>query len=159
MGLLVALVISIGVFLADQGLKRVVEGSMRLEESIPVIPGVFHLTYIRNEGGAFGILAGQGIVLLAGSAVAVAAVLWILLSSPPSKLLILSCGLVLGGAAGNLLDRLTTGAVTDYLDVRVWPIFNAADVAITLGVGLLLLTALLPEKAKSSRDTSPDSGN
>jgi signal peptidase II len=147
-GLISALVISAGVFLADQWLKRIVEGSMRLGESVPIVPGVFHLTYIKNEGGAFGILAGQSLLLLVGSVVAVAAVLWMLLSGPPSKLTTLSCGLVLGGAAGNLLDRLTTGAVTDYLDIRIWPIFNTADVAITLGVALLLLSALLPENEK-----------
>ena len=85
--------------------------------------------------------------MLIGSAVAVAVVLSLLLSSPPSRLTAVGCGLILGGALGNLLDRVTAGSVTDYLDFRVWPIFNAADVAIVTGVIALLLTALRPEKS------------
>ena len=60
----------------------------------------------------------------------------------------LGCGLILGGAAGNLLDRLTTGEVTDYVHFSFWYVFNAADAAITVGVALLLLSALRPERAE-----------
>ncbi len=146
-GIGLALVLALSVFLADQGLKQLVEASMRLGESIPVIPKVLQLTYIKNDGGAFGILGGQSSVLLLGSAVAVAFVLWMLLEGPPTRLMSSGCGLILGGAAGNLLDRLTEGVVTDYIDLRVWPIFNAADVAIVLGAAALLLVALRPKKA------------
>lgn len=137
------------VFVLDQIAKRVVEGALGLGESVAVIPGVLRLTHIKNPGGAFGILDGSQVILLAGSVLAVAVVLWMLLASPPSRLTALGCGLVLGGAAGNLLDRLTNGEVTDYADLqfwplREWPIFNAADTAIVLGVALLLLAALLP---------------
>lgn len=155
-GLLTALVISLFVFLADQGIKRIVEGSMRLGESITVIPGLLNLTYIKNAGGAFGILAGQGALLLAGSAVAVGVVLWMLVSGPPSRATVAGCGLVLGGAAGNLLDRLTGGSVTDYLDIQVWPIFNAADVAIVVGVGVLLFSAF--RSGKHPKECSPETG-
>ena len=141
-GIGLAFTLALSVFLADQGLERLVENSMRLGESIPVIPGVLHLTYIKNEGGAFGILDGHGSVLLLGSAVAVTFVLWMLLEGPLTHTMVLGCGLILGGAAGNLLDRLTTGEVTDYVDLRVWPIFNAADVAIVLGVATFLLATL-----------------
>ena len=132
------------VFLLDQGLKSVVEGSMRLGESIELVPGVLSLTYIKNDGGAFGILGGSQLLLLAGSAVAIAVVLWMLLSGAGSKLTTLGCGLILGGAAGNLLDRLTAGEVTDYVHFSFWYIFNAADAAITVGVALLLISALRP---------------
>jgi signal peptidase II len=145
-GIGLAFTLGLSVFLADQGLERLVESSMRLGESIPVIPGVLHLTYIKNEGGAFGILDEHGSVLLLGSAVAVAFILWMLLEGPHTYAMVLGCGLILGGAAGNLLDRLTAGEVTDYVDLRVWPIFNAADVAIVLGVAALLLTTLRQEK-------------
>ena len=143
-GIGLAFALALLVFLVDQGLKKLVEGSMRLGESIPVIPGVFHLTYIKNAGGAFGILDGRGDVLLLGSVIAVAFVLWMLLEGPPTRIMVLGCGLILGGAAGNLLDRLTTGQVTDYIDLRVWPVFNAADVAIVLGATTLILAALQP---------------
>ena len=142
-----ALAISLSAFIVDQAIKRVVEGAMGLGESLPAMPGMLRFTYIENDGGAFGVLGGSQLVLLAGSAVAVGVVLWMLLSGEPSRLTSAACGLILGGAAGNLLDRLTTGEVTDYLDLQfwpleAWPIFNAADIAITTGVALLFLSAL-----------------
>jgi signal peptidase II len=146
-GLLVALGLALAVLILDQGLKSLVEGSMSPGESIPVIPQFFSITHIRNEGGAFGILGGSPLVLLVGSVVAVGVVLWMLLAGQISRLATLGCGLILGGAAGNLLDRLTTGEVTDYIHFSFWYIFNAADAAITVGVAALLLAALRPEKA------------
>lgn len=144
-GLLRALVTAVVVFGVDQGLKAVVEGTMRVGESITVVPGLLSLTHIKNDGGAFGILGGSQLLLLAGSAVAIAVVLWMLLSGPASAVTTYGCGLILGGAAGNLLDRLTSGEVTDYVHFSFWYVFNAADAAITVGVGLLLLSSLWPE--------------
>ena len=141
-GVIWAFAIAASVFVVDRGLKALVEGSMKPGESIPLIPGFLSLTYIKNDGGAFGILGGSQMILLVGSTVAVAVVLWMLLSGRPSKLTMLGCGLILGGAAGNLLDRLTSGEVTDYVHFSFWYIFNAADAAIVAGVGLLLLSAL-----------------
>ena len=159
-GLLGALGLALLVFILDQGLKRLVENSMRLGESIPLIQGALHLTYIKNPGGAFGILGGQEAILLLGSAVAVAFVLWMLLAGEPSRATTAGCGLILGGAAGNLVDRILGGEVTDYVDLRVWPIFNAADVAIVLGVGLLLLAALRPEgNASAPKGSAPYGGD
>ncbi len=149
-GLLRALATAALVFVADQGLKAVVEGSMRVGESIPLVPGLLSLTHIKNDGGAFGILGGSQLVLLAGSAVAVGVVLWMLLSGPTSGMTTYGGGLILGGAAGNLLDRLTAGEVTDYVHFSFWYVFNAADAAITVGVGLLLLSALSPEVSGES---------
>ncbi len=150
--IILALALALLVFLADQASKRLVEGSMRLGESITALPNILRLTYTKNEGGAFGILGGQSNVLLLGSVVAVAFVLWLLLKGPPARGTSVGCGLILGGAAGNLLDRLGTGVVTDFLDLdfwplRQWPIFNAADVAIVVGVAILFFAALLPERA------------
>ena len=115
---------------------------MRVGESITLITGFLSLTYIKNDGGAFGILGGNQLVLLVGSTVAFVVVIWMLLSGRPSKAMMLGCGLILGGAAGNLLDRLSSGEVTDYIHFSFWYIFNAADAAIVVGVGLLLLSAL-----------------
>jgi signal peptidase II len=145
--LLVALVLALAVFVLDQGVKSVVEASMRVGESIPLIPGFLSLTYVRNDGGAFGILGGSQLLLLIGSVVAVGVVLWMLLAGQRSRLATLACGLILGGAAGNLLDRLTTGEVTDYVHFSFWYVFNAADAAITVGViALLLSTFTMQEK-------------
>ncbi len=145
--LLLALGLAVAVFVLDQGTKALVEGSIRPGESIPVIPHFFSITHIRNEGGAFGILGESPLLLLIGSVVAVGVVLWMLLAGQTSRLATLGCGLILGGAAGNLLDRLTTGGVTDYIHFSFWYVFNAADAAITVGVAALLLTAFRPEKA------------
>ena len=144
--LILALGITLVVFFVDQGIKLLVEGSMRLDQSIPLIPNFLSLTYIKNDGGAFGILGGSQTLLLIGSAVAVAVVLSMLFSGEPSRSTTVGCGLILGGAAGNLLDRISSGEVTDYVHFSFWYIFNAADAAIVLGVGLLLLSALRPER-------------
>ena len=145
-----ALALTLSVFLTDQVSKRLIQGSLRPGESIPAIPGVLRISYTRNDGGAFGILGGQSGLLLIGSAVAVAVVLWMLLQGPPALATALGFGLILGGAAGNLLDRLTAGDVVDFLDLefwplREWPVFNTADIAIVLGVAVLFLAALRPE--------------
>ena len=145
--LLFALALALTVFVADQAIKSMVEGSMQVGESITLVPGFLSLTYIKNDGGAFGILGGSQMILLVGSTVAVVVVLWMLLSGRPSMLTMLGCGLILGGAAGNLLDRLSSGEVTDYIHFSFWYIFNAADAALVVGVGLLLLSALHPQKS------------
>ena len=140
--LLWAVTIAVVVFVVDQGIKSLVEGSMRVGQSISLLPGLLDLTYTKNDGGAFGILGGSRLILLAGSSIAVVVVLWLLLSGKPTRLATLGCGLILGGAAGNLLDRLGSGEVTDYVHFSFWYIFNAADAAIVIGVSLLLLSAL-----------------
>lgn len=138
--------LALAVFVLDQALKSLVEGSMRIGESIVLVPGFLSLTYIKNNGGAFGILGGSQVLLLIGSAMAVLVVLWMLVAGEPSKLTALGCGLILGGAAGNLLDRITSGEVTDYVHFSFWYIFNAADAAIVTGVTALLLSSLRPTR-------------
>jgi signal peptidase II len=143
--LLRAIAVAVAVFVLDQGIKSLVEGSMRVGQSISLVPGLLDLTYIKNDGGAFGMFSGSRLILLAGSSIAVVVVLWLLLSGKPTRLATLGCGLILGGAAGNLLDRLGSGEVTDYVHFSFWYIFNAADAAIVVGVSLLLLSAFRPE--------------
>jgi signal peptidase II len=143
-GLIAATTLGLLIFVADQFLKRLVETSMTLGESRPVVEDVLHITYIENSGGAFGLLADSQLLLMVGSAVALGVVAWMLIAQASSRTMAAGSGLVLGGAAGNLLDRVSSGSVTDYLDLRVWPIFNLADVAIVSGVMLLVLNALFP---------------
>lgn len=147
---LIALGLALAILVLDQGLKAVVEGSMRPGESVPLVPGFLSITYIRNAGAAFGILSGSQPVLLVGSVVAVVVVLWMLLAGEPSRLATVGCGLILGGAAGNLLDRLSAGEVTDYIHFSFWYVFNVADAAITVGVAILLLSTVQP-----GRDDQP----
>ena len=137
---LVALGLAVAVFALDQGLKAIVRRAIPPGESVTVIPGFLSITHISNNGGAFGILGGSQVVLLIGSVIAVGIVLWMLVTGQSSRPTTLGCGLILGGAAGNLLDRITTGEVTDYVHFSFWYVFNAADAAITVGVAALLLS-------------------
>ena len=110
---------------------------LSLHESVPVIPGVFHLTLVHNRGAAFGILRNQLIVFIAVSLAAIAYIIAVIRRSP-GRLQQAALSLVLAGAAGNLIDRVALGYVVDFLDFRVWPVFNVADSAICTGAGLLV---------------------
>jgi len=114
--------------------------------SIPVIEGVFHITFVRNMGAAFGLMPGKQPLFIATSLVVVLGVLgyWIL-QRPRSRWLVIAMGLVMGGAIGNLIDRSTaTGLVTDFFDFTLidFPVFNIADTAIVCGVGMLVIWVL-----------------
>ena len=132
--------IGIIIFLVDQLVKHLVVSGMHLGESIPVVKGIFHITYVLNPGAAFGMLEHQRWVFIL-VAVAVLLVVGIFYSrlKKESALLQTGAGLLLGGAVGNLVDRIQTGLVVDFLDFRVWPVFNIADIAICVGAGILIL--------------------
>jgi signal peptidase II len=143
------LLIAAVVIFIDQVSKLMVVNTMSLNQSIPVIPNVFHITYVQNFGAAFGIFAHRtGIFIF----VTVAVVLLILVFSRqvPAEhtLLRLALALQLGGAVGNLIDRLRFGYVVDFFDFCIWPVFNIADIAIVTGVGLLLLDLVLSGREK-----------
>ncbi len=132
--------IGIIIFLVDQLVKHLVTGSMHLGESIPVIKGIFHITYVLNPGAAFGMLEHQRwVFILVAVAVVLAAGIFYSRLKKESILLQTGAGLLLGGAVGNLVDRIQTGLVVDFLDFRVWPVFNIADIAICVGAGILIL--------------------
>lgn len=130
----------------DQGSKLVIDSSMRLYQSIPLLP-YFNLTYVHNTGAAFSFLSEAGgwqRWFFAGLAMLISAVIavWLARLKQHETLLAMALSLVLGGAIGNLIDRLAYGYVIDFLDVYYgtwhWPAFNIADSAITLGVMLML---------------------
>jgi signal peptidase II len=132
----------------DQLTKWVVDRTMPLHHSIPVIDGFFSLTYIRNTGAAFGILAGSAAAfrlpfLLLFSALAIGFMVMMLRRLPErEKGLITALSLILGGAIGNLIDRVVYGEVIDFLDFYWgsyhWPAFNVADSCITIGVAITI---------------------
>jgi signal peptidase II len=125
------------VFAADFGSKWLVARRMWPGESIPVVPGMFHITYVRNAGAAFGLLQHQTAVFVAVTVVVIALIVaYGRQAARGEPLLTLALGLQLGGAVGNLLDRLRGGSVVDFLDFRVWPVFNLADSAIVAGGAL-----------------------
>lgn len=134
---------------ADQVTKLYIMQTMRLHESITVIPDVFSLTYIRNPGAAFGLLAGSSntfrmIFFGVTSLFALGLLGTILLRMPERDWMgRFSVAAILGGAIGNLIDRMRYGEVIDFLDVYIqnyhWPAFNVADSAITVGVIFLII--------------------
>ncbi|MFA5018155.1 MULTISPECIES: signal peptidase II [Methylobacter] len=130
----------------DQGSKLAIAGSMKLYESIQIMP-FFKLTYVHNTGAAFSFLSEAGgwqRWFFAGLALMISVVIavWLTRLKKHETLLAVALALVLGGAVGNLIDRLAYGYVIDFLDVYYeswhWPAFNIADSAITLGVVLML---------------------
>ncbi|MGE4544620.1 MAG: signal peptidase II [Pedobacter sp.] len=135
------------VVVVDQVTKWLIVQNFRMHEALPVIPNFFDLVYVRNKGAAFGILADTGFrvpFLLTTTMVAVVFLVWFYRQLKPEQVLSRSAlSMVLGGAVGNLIDRLRLGEVIDFLDVHWfqhhWPAFNVADSAICVGVGMLLL--------------------
>lgn len=144
-----ALTVGSAVLILDQITKALVQHTMSVFQSIEIIPNFVHLTYLRNTGAAFGILAGGRSTLrmfffIIVSLVAIGCVLYLLKNLRPGrKILTVSLSLILGGAFGNLIDRLRLGEVIDFIDLHWyqmhWPAFNVADAAITIGVILLFI--------------------
>ena len=129
--------LALAVVAADQGTKALVRANVRFGSRDGVFPGV-ELVHVRNRGVAFGLFSDGGIVLIAIGVVSVAALLAFFATHSRRPLVWLPTGLLLGGAAGNLIDRLREGFVTDFIDLPLWPAFNLADSCITIGVLSLL---------------------
>lgn len=146
--------ISSGLFALDRLTKYWIEQSLDSWDTIAVIPGVFNIIHAQNRGAAFGVMnQSEGPLrtfLLVGVSFAVmlfvAVQLWRLPKGgwPPGNLTPVALSMVLGGAAGNLYDRILRGSVTDFLQFFIgrfeWPSFNVADSAITVGAGLLMIS-------------------
>jgi signal peptidase II len=148
------------IVLLDRFTKHLVEQKLTLYHSVSVIPGFFSLTHVRNRGAAFSILAESSspyrtLFLIIFSSISVLILIWLLWKPKGFRLMTgISLALILGGAAGNLYDRVVYGEVVDFLLFYYrqweWPAFNVADSAIVVGGLLLILEAFLPMKSKSS---------
>ena len=133
------------VILLDQFSKFLIKQNFQLNQSIPIIKNILHLTYVTNTGSAFGLFKGLNIFFILLSIIVIAVIFYFLKKIKDyRKLLQFSVGLLLGGTIGNLIDRLIYGYVIDFIDFRIWPVFNLADSAVTIGVILLII--LLWEK-------------
>ena len=136
------------VFFLDQFSKYLVREFLFLYQSFPA-EGFFRITHTFNTGSIFGIFQGQNTAFILVSFVGVAVLLLIYRSQRfPTALLRLSLGLQLGGAFGNLLDRVRLGHVTDWVDVGPWPVFNVADACIVTGLVLLAWMFIMSERAR-----------
>ena len=130
--------IALVIIALDQGSKWLIQQGMTLHESIPVIPGFFHITYILNRGAAFGILENQRWLFLIMAILLFGLYAVFRKKLPEHRAVQAGAGMLLGGAFGNALDRFLHGAVVDFFDFRIWPVFNIADIGIVVGVCLLL---------------------
>jgi signal peptidase II len=140
------------VVLADQATKALVRAFIPLHDSHTVIPGLLDLTHVQNSGAAFGILSAanfpfkQAFIAVIATAALISIAIYAARLSPHQKLARVGLALILGGAAGNLIDRVTAGWVVDFVDVywkdyHFWA-FNVADAAITVGVVGMMLDML-----------------
>lgn len=161
--LAVLVFLAIGVIMLDQFTKHRMVALLSEQRTLAVISGFFNLTLVYNRGAAFGLFAGiesdtlRFVLLGASAALAFIVVLVALLQDIKLRYSLLghvAMGLVIGGAIGNLIDRVSLGSVVDFLDFFVgtwhWPAFNVADVAISVGVGILIVLQLWPRRAQAS---------
>jgi len=148
--------IAVIVFLIDQGTKWVIATRLTLYEQIPVIGNFFLITSHRNTGAAFSILEDQRWFFVIVTIIVAIGIIWYMykIRHQQGHILPVGLSLILGGALGNFLDRLLTGEVVDFLQFNfgsyTFPIFNVADMGITIGVGLVLLDAMLSVKREKA---------
>ena len=142
--------------LADQISKTVIRSTMTLYESITVIPGFFHLTYITNDGMAFGINFPFGIYIFSAISIILTIILFYYLWIIRYESILIRSGvaMILAGAIGNLIDRLFLGEVVDFLDFMIgdlhWYVFNFADSYVTIGMGIILYDSIILEKNRQA---------
>ena len=146
---------TIFIILFDQASKFYVQHNMDIGESIPIIKGIFHITYIENPHTAFGLFKYQTMFFVI--AVLISIILAILIYKKiifkKDSFMYIPLSLVLGGAVGNLIDRARIdGRVIDFIDFRIWPIFNFADTAIICGILILLVHFLFCTKKKENKE-------
>ena len=127
----------------DQVTKVAADHWLRPIGSIPLAGSWISLTWATNTGGAFGVLASSPRFLTVISAIVAVGLVLMAPRLSDSRMLGMSVALLLGGALGNLMDRLRLGYVIDFIDLHFWPIFNIADIAITIGAGLLIIAMIL----------------
>ncbi|RNC67741.1 MAG: signal peptidase II [Desulfuromonadales bacterium] len=158
----ILLAVSTAVLILDQATKILVDRTMALYQSIPVVEGFFSITYMRNRGAAFSFLSNFSYRLpffILVSLVALAAIaVMVRKLRDDQRLAAVSLSLIFAGALGNLIDRVRLGEVIDFLDVywktHHWPAFNVADSAICVGVALLALDMFREERSSRQRPVS-----
>ncbi len=138
------------VLVIDRVTKHLVVTGIAVGSVHSVLPGI-HLVHVQNTGVAFSLFAGGGALVLVLTLVALLALIAYFLRRPGRRGLWLATGLLVGGAIGNLIDRLLSGSVTDFIKLPHWPAFNVSDMAITVGVILLVLVLEGPAARRAER--------
>ena len=156
----VLLVVASLAIVADQASKAYVVSQLALHESwvpLRVIEPVFRITHVRNTGAAFGMFPGGGSLFLIIAVIVSVVILYYYRQIPQQAWLArVALGLQLGGALGNVIDRVRLGYVVDFLNVEYWPVFNVADSCIVVGVALLTLQLLLDERREHRQHKAQD---
>ena len=130
----------LGVLLIDYLVKLLVRCTMYCGQTIPVIDGIFSITYVQNRGAAFSLFTGRGPMIMTVTFVALCLAAWYMERHKNDHWTrLLSLELIISGGVGNLLDRAVNGFVTDMFDIHFFPVFNIADIAICTGCGFLIL--------------------
>lgn len=142
----------------DQLIKRWATAVLLPKTAMTLIPGVLELRYFLNNGMAFSMLAGKQKLLIAVTSLMLLAVLWMLFTRKMTPLERVAWTLVLGGGVGNLIDRIATGVVVDYINVLFvnFAIFNFADICVCVGVGLLMVWVLFDSYGKDKADKTSE---
>jgi len=142
--ILFAIVIFVSLII-DQIIKFFVENNL-YGKSIDIIENIFSLTYVQNKGAAWGIFSGNDWILKIFAPILIILVIIFVYKTCKNNLEFIFGGLIVGGAIGNLLDRIIRGYVVDFLDFKFWPVFNFADICIVLGCLLLIIELWLKER-------------
>lgn len=149
--IIISLLTVIAIVFFDRATKIFFSDTLSLGESIPVVRNVLHFTLVHNTGIAFGLFKNQGIVFIIIPIIAVVLIAFNIYyhrnNTEVSRMYMIGFSLILAGAIGNLVDRITFGYVIDFIDFRVWPVFNIADSAISVGTVLILIKCI-PSFAK-----------
>ena len=141
------LILFLLVLVADQYTKLAIQQDFILGQSVPVLAGIFNLTYVQNTGGAFGIMRNSTNLFIVISIVVILFIIYFLIKEEKKDVYVqVIFSLVLGGAISNLIDRLRLGYVVDFIDFQVWPVFNIADAAITVGMVLLFVRIIFKKE-------------
>ncbi len=151
---------AVAVYVLDRVTKLWVEQTLAGRPPVDVIPGVLQIRYTQNPAGAFGLFGSLPLLFLLATAVAAVAIV-VASRNVSMRSVAVGLGLILGGAIGNLTDRVVrgpglSGSVVDFVDLQVWPVFNVADIAIVTGAGLVLFASARRERAeaRSARESA-----
>lgn len=141
---LIPLTITSIILLLDLSSKFIISNIIKLNNSLILIQNTIHLTHVKNTGAAFSLFQNKSLMLILIGILATAYIIYMLLTNKNKKTNIY-LSIILGGILGNTLERIFFNQVTDFIDVLIWPIFNIADIAITIGTALLIIQLVKEE--------------
>lgn len=135
---------ALAVFSLDRFAKMAALRFLHAGEPVSVVPGILKMTLLLNDGAAFGLFKGAASFFIFISVVIILAITaYLIRTRPADKIISSGLGLILGGALGNLADRLVLGRVIDFIDFGIWPVFNIADSCITIGTGMVIFSLIV----------------